>query len=686
MDRQAKAWGLSARIGMLAFIFGATCAFGRAPFSEPPKKEPIALIVMDPLAKELACACVKGYAGRDYGKLAARLEKALRHHVIIEFSDSLSDSMSKFSPGQEVIVIGKRSVVLHDAEPAGLKCHPVCELTGKDGGTTITGLFVARSDDTAKELKDINGRRVFFGPADADEKYSAAIAAMGTAGITPPATPETRSACSDGALDILDSKQSPPPVAVISSYALPLLEGCGSIKKGDLKVIGETEPVPFVTAFVSENISAAEQQNIIDALLSIRKDAKMLQAMESRDGFIPMPTEKPKILNATPARDWPDWRGPERDGHVPRLPARLPDTTKFIWKKAAMIGSLAGLSVSDGRLILAERDFSEEHDVYRCLNAKDGELVWRIEFPAPGKLDYGQFPRATPVIHDGKVYLLGAFGHLRCVRLTDGKLVWARNLPREFKAGLPTWGMCSTPLIVDDMVIVNPGAANASLAALDSSTGRTRWTTPGLPAAYSSFICGEFGGRRQIVGYDQHSLGGWEVKTGARLWQLIPSTEGDFNVTTPVAMDGKLIVSTENNGTRLYGFDDSGKIIPQPLGDYAGLSPDTATPVVTGGRVFGAHLGLHCLDARQHLKRVWQWKDDNFGDHASFIADGERVLVITLSGELLLLAAGADHCEIISRLRVFEDDVEIYSHPAAVGNKLFIRGGSIVACVDLMAN
>ena len=102
--------------------------------------------------------------------------------------------------------------------------------------------------------------------------------------------------------------------------------------------------------------------------------------------------------------------------------------------------------------------------------------------------------------------------------------------------------------------------------------------------------------------------------------------------------------------------------------------------------MFGAHLGLHCLDARQHLKRVWQWKDDNFGDHASFIADGERVLVITLSGELLLLAAGADHCEIISRLRVFEDDVEIYSHPAAVGNKLFIRGGSIVACVDLMAN
>src|SRR6185369_473196 len=106
---------------------------------------------------------------------------------------------------------------------------------------------------------------------------------------------------------------------------------------------------------------------------------------------------------------------------------------------------------------------------------------------------------------------------------------------------LPMWGMCSTPLIVDDLLIVNPGSANASLAALDGATGATRWVTPGLHAAYSAFICAEPGGRRQIVGYDRHSLGGWDVKTGKRLWKVVPPTEGDFNVPTPVAVDGGIV-------------------------------------------------------------------------------------------------------------------------------------------------
>ena len=269
-----------------------------------------------------------------------------------------------------------------------------------------------------------------------------------------------------------------------------------------------------------------------------------------------------------------------------------------------MNGGLAGLSVAGERLILAERDFGEEYDVYRCLNAANGELLWLTEFPARGKLDYGQFPRAAPVIHEGRAYLLGAFGDLRCVNITDGKVVWKRQLPREFQAELPTWGMCSTPLVVDDLLIVNPGGTNASLAALDCVTGRTRWTTPGFPAAYSSFICGEFGGRRQIVGYDQHSLGGWEVKTGKRLWQLVPPMEGDFNVPTPVAVDGGMIVSTENNGTRLYHFDESGRIIPRPAGEFSDLSPDTVTPMVTYGRMFEAHLNLRCLDVRKSLKPV----------------------------------------------------------------------------------
>lgn len=662
----------------LVALLVASCASGKL---SSRASEPVLLVVLDPLSRELACACVKGFGQRDYRQLAARLESALRQRVAIEFSDDLTESLTRAGAGREVIIIGDRSAVTHGARKAGLKSQPVAELTGLDGETTLAAAFVARSSDPAKTLKDIAGRRLLFGLTEADGKSTAALAALRAAGVEVPAKPERRAVYTDAALDVLDSDATPLPVAVVPAYALRLMEGCGSTTPGALKVIGTSQPVPFITVFLADTIAAEKREKILNTLLGIRSDARLLKALESRDGFKPLNSG-----SQSSAGEWPDWRGPGRDGQVPRLPARLPAQPKLVWKKAAMTGGLAGLSVSGGRLYLAERDFADAQDVYRCLNADTGELVWLAAFPAPGKLDYGQSPRATPVIHQGRAYLLGAFGELRCVNAATGKLLWKRNLPREFKAELPTWGMCSPPLVVDDLLIVNPGGTNASLAALDRVTGRTRWSTPGEPAAYAAFICGEFGGRRQIVGYDKTSLGGWDVKTGARLWQLVPPTEGDFNVPTPVAVDGGLVVATENNGTRLYRFDDAGRIIPKPAAVFAELKPDTATPVVTGGRVFGAHRGLHCLDARSGLKPLWHREESALGDHAALFTDTERVLVATMGGELLLLDAKSERGSILSRLKLFADDGDVgdvYSHPALVGTRLYVRSSASVVCVDL---
>lgn len=683
MKRLIEAGVLRGSMVLLALAIGAGCVSGTLPKGA---SEPVVLVVMDPLAKELACACVDGYGQRDYRKLAARLETALRQPVSIEFSDDLAETIAWAGPGREVIVVGERSQVAGAAGQAGLRAEPLCELTDADGATTLTGSFVARADDPAEELKDIGGRTMFFGLGNSLENHAAAEAALRAAGVAPSVKSEPRDPYTDAALDLLDSSSSPPPVAVIPSYGLRLLVGCGTIRPGELKVIGTTRPLPFVTVFVADSIPATKQRTILETLLAIQGDAALLDAMGSRDGFRPISPRMPDSPQASAGSDWPDWRGPGRDGRVPRLPTRLPETARFVWKKAAMTGGLAGLSVSGDRLILAERDFSEEHDVYRCLDAGNGELRWRIEFPVRGHLDYGQSPRATPVIHEGRAYLLGAFGDLRCVDVTDGTVLWERRLPREFDAELPTWGMCSTPLVVDDLLVVNPGGTNASLVALDRLTGRTRWTTPGFPAAYASFICAELGGQRQIVGYDQHSLGGWDVNTGERLWQLVPPVEGDFNVPTPIAVNGGLVVATENNGTRFYQFDGSGRIIPEPAGAFDELAPDTTTPVVTCGRVFGAHLGLCCLDLRNGLKPVWHRDDDALGDYATLIADDRHVLVITLGGELLLLDGHADEYAILSRLRVFDDDVEVYAHPALVGSRLYMWGGSSLVCVDLAAD
>lgn len=640
-------------------------------------KEAILLIVADPLAKDLACACVKGFGQRDYRKLGAHLQKATGQKVSVEFSDDVAESIALAEKGQEVVLIGDRSVIEAGAKKANLRARPAMELTDQEGSTQLGGIVIVKSGDPARELKDLGKRKVHAGlPAD-DAKFASAMAALKAAGVEVSAV--KHSAYTDAALDMLDSDEKPGPVTVAPSYAVKLLEGCGSVRPGNLRVIGRTEPAPFITVFFAETIPAGKQEKLQKALVDVKKDAALLTAIESKDGFKTI--EGPKKS----AEAWPDWRGANRDGRVAKLPAKLPSEPKIVWKKAMVEGALAGISVSGDRVILAERDLADENDVYRCLEANTGELVWRIHFPAKGNLDYGNSTRAAPVFDGGNVFLLSAFGDLRCVSAATGRVIWERNLPREFRASLPTWGLCSPPLVVGDLLIVNPGATNASVAALEKATGKTRWASTGPRAAYAAFILAELGGRKQIVGYDERSLGGWDPMTGERLWTLVPPVSGDFNVPTPIAFDGGLIVATENNGTRHYRFDGNGRIIEKPAAAFAELSPDTTSPVLTGGRIFGVDDFMYCLDARNGLKRVWQDKEA-LGDHASVIADEERALVMTLRGELIMLDAKADCCTIISRLKIFDKDVEVYSHPALVGSRLYARAGENVVCVDLSVN
>ena len=396
----------------------------------------------------------------------------------------------------------------------------------------------------------------------------------------------------------------------------------------------------------------------------------------------PAPAAAP-AATAESAEQWLQWRGAGREGISPWLPERLPPNPKILWKKQMTGAGLSGIVATSRQVIVADRDPLDQDDVFRCLDAHTGTEIWKLQYPALGDMDYGNSPRATPVIHDGKVYLLGAFGDLHCLKLAGGEVVWKKNLVQEFGAKLVVWGMCASPLVVDGKLIVNPGAKDASLVALDGRSGKVVWRSPGMAAAYSSFIVGRFGGLRQIVGYDQVSLGGWEVATGKRLWSLVPPEQGDFNVPTPINVDGKLLVTTENNGTRLYQFDRQGKILPEPVAENFDLAPDSSTPVVVDGKVFGCWGELYCLDLSSGLKALWTAEDEAFEDYVTIIGNRERLLITSARGELLLVGTGGDRYELISRLRVFGEDSEVLSHPALVGRRLYIRDGSAVCCVAL---
>ena len=381
---------------------------------------------------------------------------------------------------------------------------------------------------------------------------------------------------------------------------------------------------------------------------------------------------------------WTGWRGPHRNGRVPWLPATLPAQPKFLWQRSTTSRGLGGVAATAEFVLYSDRELNDTVDVYYCLKADTGAEVWSLREAAPGQLDYGNSSRATPLIHGDLVYFHNAFGMLHCVELQTGKIVWQMDLRAEFGAeDERKWGMCASPLIVEEKLIVNPGGKEASLVALEPRTGKVLWKSPGAPASYGNFIVGTFGGKKQIVGYDLDSLGGWDLATGRRLWRLVPPRPRDFNVPTPIQVGDQVLVATENNGTRLYRFGQEGQIDPQPVAVNPHFAPDTHSPVIVGQRVFGIWNQLFCLDLANGLQPIWEGEEPIFSAYAAIIASDHRLLIITIEGELLLLDPKAKEFRILSRLPVFTEERGVYSHPALVGSRLYLRGTSKLVCVNL---
>jgi outer membrane protein assembly factor BamB len=390
------------------------------------------------------------------------------------------------------------------------------------------------------------------------------------------------------------------------------------------------------------------------------------------------------VTPTIPIQEWTAWRGPKNDGRVLWLPDKLPTKPKILWEKRLSAKTLGGVAATRDFVLFSDRELNDTTDVFYCLDAKTGKDVWSHSNPAPGNLDYGNAPRATPLIHGDLVFLANAFGYLACLELKTGKVVWEKDLRDEFKAtDIRKWGECSNPLLADGKLIVNPGGKDASLVALDPKTGKLIWKTPGKPASYGNFIVATFAGKRQVVGHDLDSFGGWDLATGKRLWEVVPPRRGDFNVPTPIQVGEQLLVTSENNGTRLYRFKAGGVIDPVPIAHNNQLAPDTHSPVVVGARVFGIHQRMHCLDLKNDLKPIWTSDDDVFARYASILATDERVLVVTLEGEVLLLDARADKMRELGRWRLFGDEQAGYAHPALVGSRLYLRGNASIICIEL---
>ena len=355
---------------------------------------------------------------------------------------------------------------------------------------------------------------------------------------------------------------------------------------------------------------------------------------------------------------------------------------------------IAGV-VGDGNIVVvADRNRLDSADIFRALDMKTGDQHWKLEYSTASKLDYGNSSRATPLIAGDRAFLLGATGHLHAVELSSGNVVWSTVLPRAFDGKMPSWGFSTSPLLVDETIsggkltggklIVPPGAPDAGLVALDAVTGNVVWKSEnGRTAGYASPLVATLGGVRQIIFYDDRSLGGWDVATGKRLWELIPKHRNDFNVPTPIPLPGdRLFVVTENNGARIYRFHADGRIEPEPIALQEEVRPDSNSAVAAADRIYVVDGGLYCLDSTD-LSILWTLEDDALNDFATLLLGDDRLLIGTYGGEILLIDISAVPGKIVSRFRPFDVDDVILSHPAVIGDCLVVRSTAAVVCVKL---
>ena len=162
---------------------------------------------------------------------------------------------------------------------------------------------------------------------------------------------------------------------------------------------------------------------------------------------------------------------------------------------------------------------------------------------------------------------------------------------------------------------------------------------------------------------------------------ITPRLTGDFNVATPVLYNNGLLVTTENNGARLFQFSDDGIVNSEPVARNARLRPEMSTGVIVNDRLYCVNQFLCCLDLRGNLDELWRIRDSALGDYAAIVASDDHVLVVG-KGTLLLLKADGTY-QLIARQRVFKEDLPIYSHPALVGYRLYIRGETKLVALSI---
>lgn len=391
------------------------------------------------------------------------------------------------------------------------------------------------------------------------------------------------------------------------------------------------------------------------------------------------------VLAAAPAGpqagDWPQWRGPRRDGLsletglLVSWPAAGP---KVLWQAKAGEG-FSTFAVAACRVYTMLQDNDDEAVV--CWNSEDGKERWRFRYPCRYFNDFGSGPRATPTIDRDFVYTVGATGLFHCLKADTGEQVWKHDLLTEFNAQNLQWGVSFSPLIEGDLIYTNPGGPNGqSLAAFDKRSGKLVWRALDDVAGYSSPMAFTLAGKRQILFFTGKRLVSVAPDSGQVYWSVPWETEYDCNVATPIAVGDYVFISSGyNRGCALLKVSAEGdKLSVRSVYENTRMRNHFSSCVYCQEHLYGFDdATLTCLEFRTGKVR---WTERGFRKGSLTIADG-RLIILGESGKLALADATPEGYRERASYRFSSN--KCWSVPVLAGGRLYVRDEEKIACFDL---
>jgi len=387
---------------------------------------------------------------------------------------------------------------------------------------------------------------------------------------------------------------------------------------------------------------------------------------------------------AQTAGDWPQWRGPKRDGiskETGLLKQWPADGPPLVWKAAGAGRGYSTMSIANGRIytmgLRGELQSAREYVI--AFDIATGKEVWATAHGDVFLNDRGDGPRGTPTVDGDRVYSLGGNGDLSSIDTRTGKIVWKMNVLTKFGGENPNWGISESPLVLGERLLVTAGGPGASVVALNKKDGALLWKSQSDRAGYSSGMPLTIGNTTQVVFFTHQRAIGLDVKDGKLLWEYPRAANDVANVATPIVRGNRVFISSDyGTGAGLVEIKADGTA--QEVYFTKDMRNHHSTSVLIGDHLYGFSSGI--LTAMRFDTGEVAWKDRSVGKGALVFADG-NLYAFSENGVVGLIEATPTGYREKGRFKIQQGSLPTWTHPVVAGGRLYLRDQDTIYAYDV---